>query len=125
MNKIMIILIMFILSTTSAFAIESFRDELFENINAELINEQLNDLKYYTGGWHYGETDAHFEAVRKAIADIVDNNDNYRQTVSWQRVAGSEYAMFHLGTKRVAVFYKEGKIILAQPPCCEPTALPF
>ena len=115
----------FFMSASSAFAIESFRDELFADINAALINEQVKDWEHYRDGWHYGETAVRFEVVRKAIEDIVDNNDNYRQTMSWHTVNDSEYAMFQLGTKRVAIFYKEGRVILAPPPCCEPTALPF
>ena len=114
-----------LLKSANAFAIQDFKRDLFTQINAAIINKEGKGAENDRNGHYYGQTAMQFEKVQKKITDIVNNNDNYRQILSWHTEKDSEYAMFHVGTKLVAVFYKSGKIALTLPPCCEPIELPF
>jgi len=125
MKSIIIMMAIVLLTSANAFAIQDFKRDLFTQINAEIINEEGKGAENDRNGHSYGQTAMQFEKVQKKITDIVNNNDNYRQILSWHTEKGSEYAMFYVGTKRVAVFYRGGEIALTLPPCCEPIELPF
>ena len=125
MKSIIITIAIVFLTAANAFGVQDFKRDLYTQINAGPISEEAKNLGNHKNGHYFGQTDMQFEWVQEKIADIVNNNENYRQLLSWQTEKDSEYAMYQVGTKRVAVFYKGGKIALMLPPCCEPIELPF
>ena len=110
MRKTILAVLIVLLFSVQAWAIENFKDELFMKTQTTEITNAIKETHVYREGWFYGVSTTNFSDLRDIVGYLAQDS---RQMSSWQyEPDGARHVSYQMKGEHVVIYLTPDQLLI-------------